>query len=88
VLPEARLRFPTLCVLSLTARPEVLRARLLQRGRETREDIEARLARPANPLPGDLGVIEIDNSGSLDDALAAARNALYPGGAGTRKDTP
>jgi ribose 1,5-bisphosphokinase len=88
VLPEARLRFPDLIVLSLTAQPEVLRARLLQRGRETRKDIEARLARPANPLPRGLDVIEIDNSGPIEHTLAAAHNALYPGGAGARKDTP
>ena len=44
-LPDARRIFRGLRVLALTARPEVLAARLAARGRETAEDIAERLAR-------------------------------------------
>jgi hypothetical protein len=36
------------------------------------------LARPAPGFPADLPVIEIDNSGPLAQAVAAALVALYP----------
>lgn len=75
--PAARL-FPTLHVLHVTARPEVLAERLARRGREGRAEIARRLARPAPPFPDGLPVTEIDNSGQLDRAVATALAALYP----------
>ncbi|WP_207863293.1 phosphonate metabolism protein/1,5-bisphosphokinase (PRPP-forming) PhnN, partial [Pseudomonas sp. 71_D] len=44
-LPEARQRYPDLLAVLLTVEQDVLRERLLNRGRETPEQIEARLAR-------------------------------------------
>ena len=58
--------FPHLVVVSVTARPEILAKRLASRGRETAADIEARLARSSEPLPPDLHIVTIDNSGELD----------------------
>ena len=60
--------FPRLKVINVTARPEVLAGRLEARGRETHEDIMARLARGSLTVRGDYDVIDLDNSGSLDEA--------------------
>ena len=64
--------FPRFRVLHLTATPATLRARLAARGREDAAGIEARLARPAPPLPPGLPVIEIANDGPLDRTVATA----------------
>lgn len=63
-----RTAFPHLLVINVTARPDVLARRLAARGRETAADIEARLARATEPLPDDLKVVTIDNSGELASA--------------------
>ena len=78
VLHEAARVTGALHVLWVTARPEVLAERLGSRGRETAEEIAARLARTAPEPPQDLNVSIIDNSGPLSDAVAAARAALQP----------
>lgn len=78
MLGQAARVFPGLHVLHVTARPEVLAARLAARGREGRAEIARRLARPAPAFPEGLTVTEIDNSGRLDRAVAAAMAALYP----------
>lgn len=73
-LPLARERYPQLLAVLLQVAPEVLRTRLLARGRETPPQIEARLARNAHfadGLPGPLFVL--DNSGSLETSV---RNLL------------
>lgn len=78
-LTEAQAAFPTLVVLHVTARPEVLAERLLARGRETAADVAKRLARAAMPLPGGLRhVIEIDNSGDISTGVRALLDALDP----------
>ena len=48
-LAEAQVAFPDLIVLHITAPLDVLADRLAARGRETRADIAARLARAAQP---------------------------------------
>jgi ribose 1,5-bisphosphokinase len=60
--------FPRLKVINVTARPEVLAGRLEARGRETHEDIMARLARGPLTVRGDYDVTDLDNSGSLEEA--------------------
>ena len=77
-LADARRVFPGLAVLALSARPEVLARRLASRGRETPEDIAARLARAGEFAVEGPDVIRIDNSGTPSEAVAAARAALYP----------
>jgi ribose 1,5-bisphosphokinase len=68
-LPQARRRYPELAVAFVNASPLVLRARLLARGRETAEQIEARLARSAQlPLAGAEVDVVIDNDGPLEQA--------------------
>ncbi|NKM68151.1 phosphonate metabolism protein/1,5-bisphosphokinase (PRPP-forming) PhnN [Rhizobium laguerreae] len=60
--------FPPLKVINVTARAEVLAGRLEARGRETHEDIMARLARGPLTVRGEYDVVELDNSGSLEEA--------------------
>lgn len=72
--------FPALTVLHITATPEVLAARLTARGRETPDEIAARLAQAAKPLPphdpAAFDLFEISNNGPLADAIAQAQSAL------------
>ena len=78
VLSEAGEKVPGFEVISLTADKHVLAARLRARGRESEDDIAKRLTRVAEPLPGHLKTHQIDNSGTLDATIAAARACLYP----------
>ncbi|MCE8544946.1 phosphonate metabolism protein/1,5-bisphosphokinase (PRPP-forming) PhnN [Ruegeria pomeroyi] len=72
VLLQAQGVFHPFAVLSLTARPEVLAARLAARGREDVADQARRLGRADMALPAGLRrVITIDNSGPLDDTVEA-----------------
>jgi ribose 1,5-bisphosphokinase len=69
-LPEARRRYPHLLAVLLTVDDQVLRQRLHSRGRESAEEIEARLARNAGfadtLLAGENpDLCLLDNSGSL-----------------------
>ena len=79
VLAQAQALLPQVIVLSLTARPDTLAARLGARGREDGADMAARLARPAPDLPPGLTVLTIANDGPLAETVAAALAALYPG---------
>ncbi len=68
-VPVVRLNWPGVCVLHVDAPASVVRERLLQRGRETADAVEARVARSqqvsARPLAGDLF---IHNTGTLEDS--------------------
>jgi len=71
-LRQALERYPTLLPVLLTVKDEVLRERLLRRGRETLEQIDARLARNTlfkDRRSSDEPVHLIDNSGALADAV-------------------
>ncbi|CAI8754728.1 phosphonate metabolism protein/1,5-bisphosphokinase (PRPP-forming) PhnN [Pseudomonas sp. Irchel 3H7] len=71
-LRQALERYPALLPVLLTVRNEVLRERLLRRGRETLEQIEERLARNAlfkDRRSSDGPVYHIDNSGNLAEAV-------------------
>ncbi len=79
VLLQAQAAFDDFRVLSVTARPEVLAARLAARGREDAAEVQRRLVRASKPLPAGLAKVhEIDNSGDLGAAVMAARAALQP----------
>ena len=71
-LPEARQRYPDLLAVLVEVNPEVLRQRLLARGRETAEEVEQRLARSARlQAAADPSVHVLDNSSTLEAAVAA-----------------
>lgn len=78
VLAEAAARYPSLRVLHVTARPETLARRLAGRGRESAEEIAARLARADQALPPGLAATRICNDGALEMAVAAILDALQP----------
>jgi ribose 1,5-bisphosphokinase len=70
--------FHSLVVVHITVDPSILRQRLLARSRETAQEIDARLARQAHRFPDHPKVVEIDNSGAIDqagEALLALVNA-------------
>ncbi len=77
VLTEISAIFPRVAVLNVTARPETLAARLADRGRETPEEIAARLARKRT-LPEGLDILTIHNDGPLEDAVDEALAWLHP----------
>ncbi|MDT6960917.1 phosphonate metabolism protein/1,5-bisphosphokinase (PRPP-forming) PhnN [Cupriavidus sp. SZY C1] len=70
-LPDAAARYPKLCAVHVRVTPEVLAARLRQRGRESEDAIAGRLARATQPfaVPDGCRVVEIDNSGALSDSV-------------------
>jgi ribose 1,5-bisphosphokinase len=79
VLLDAQERFPGFMTVVLTASEEILRDRLLQRGRESLSEITGRMERRNFSIPEGLKrVIEIRNEGCLEDTVKAARAALYP----------
>ena len=77
-LDQAAGRFPDLVVVRVTAPSQVLMERLLARGRETREEITARIARSGLDLPAGLRVVDVVNDGPLAEATAAFLAALQP----------
>ncbi len=76
-LDEARQRYPDLLAVLVQVRPEVLRQRLLARGRETAAEVEQRLARNTQ-LQASAGpsVHVLDNSTGLDVAVEGLFNLL------------
>lgn len=70
VLPVFAENFQRLLVLNIVASPAVLADRLHARGRESHDEIAARLTRPPPELRGDFEVVTIDNSGALEEAVA------------------
>lgn len=70
-LDEARVRYPGLRVVAVTVAPEVLRARLVERGRETEAEIEDRLRRAAALQVAGGDVVNFHNDRPLDESIRA-----------------
>jgi ribose 1,5-bisphosphokinase len=68
IVPALRERYANLAIVEITATPEILAERLAARGRESRGEVLARLARSANVTLSGPGVTTIDNSGPRDVA--------------------
>lgn len=77
-MPEILRKYPNVTVISLIVTPDVLRQRLIVRGRETLLDIEARLRRANLGFTTPARTIEIDNSGALEHAVDRMVAALTP----------
>ena len=76
-LPEALRLFGGLTVLHITASPDILRARLLARQRESFDAVEARVQRAvAFSVPTSCRCVNVLNDTSLDEAGAVMLNAL------------
>ena len=78
VIADAIRRFPPATVLEITASPEILAARLASRGRETRDEIAARLARDAASIPPDATRVTVVNDATPEDGIAKVAAALRP----------
>lgn len=76
VLLDANSVFENFVVVNLTASPDVLRARLQARGRETKEDIEKRIARAVDPLPAALTTHMINNDHSIEITIKTIIDCL------------
>ena len=78
VLGDAWEAFPGLAVIHVTASAPVLAERLAARGRESRAEIIARLARNRYEVPPGLPLHSVENNGPLTDAVAEFLAALQP----------
>jgi ribose 1,5-bisphosphokinase len=67
-LPAFAGAYPRLKVVLVTARPEILAARLAARGRESAEAIARRLERAVPEIAVAADTVVIDNSGALEEA--------------------
>ncbi len=77
-LPRAAQIFPDLRVILVTAPDIVLAARLSARGRETAEDIRARLSRAAFEMPPGIAFQTVVNDASPELGTARLLAALQP----------
>lgn len=76
-LPEAARRYPDLVPVLIDVDEEVLRRRLIQRGREDEAEIEKRLVRAREHAGIDHPrAVRIDNSGRLSESGAALLRVL------------
>lgn len=78
VLVEAQEKLGGLHVVWLTAAPEVLAARLSDRGRESAHDIARRLARDSAAPPAGVEVTMIRNDRPLQDTIAEIQALYFP----------
>lgn len=76
-LADALARFPDLVAVHITASPQVLRQRLLSRGRETADQVESRVQRAMAFIPpAGVASLEVHNDSTLDDAGKLLLQAL------------
>jgi ribose 1,5-bisphosphokinase len=76
IVPDAMNRFAGTKVIHVDAIPIIRATRLAARGRESAEEIEQRLARDVPRFPVSVPVIEVDNSGAIDEGVASFITAL------------
>src|SRR5215217_1987415 len=76
VVAEAREKYPACAVVLITAEISCRAERLTRRGRESGDQITARLARESAPVPAGITPVIIDNSGPLAIGVTAFVMAL------------
>lgn len=74
----ARGKYPNLRVIFVTAPLDILAQRIASRGRESIEQVEARLLRAKIAMPQGSDVTVINNAGALEDAVARFVAVLRP----------
>lgn len=77
-LDRAARVFPDLLVIRVVAPSTALTDRLLARGRESREEIAARLARAVEDVPAGLHPVDVLNDGPVESGVARFLAALAP----------
>lgn len=77
-LPLAARSLPDLRVILVTAPDSVLAERLAARGRETPEDIRARLSRAGFGMPEGIAFRTVVNDRGVEDGIAQVLAALQP----------
>lgn len=77
-LDRAVTLLPGLRVIRVSAPSSVLVERLVARGRESREEIEARVLRASYDVPEGLPVTDVRNDGTVEDGVARFLAALQP----------
>jgi ribose 1,5-bisphosphokinase len=76
ILADVAQTYRNVRLLDVTAPEDVLVNRIVARGRETREDALKRVSRKPRYEGLDLEIIQIDNGGHLDDAVANFIDAI------------
>lgn len=76
VIAEACAKYPSCAVVLISAEISCRAERLVRRGRESADQITARLARESAPVPAGITPIIIDNSGLLAIGVTAFVMAL------------
>lgn len=76
VVPQAIVKYPHCQVIQISAEISLRAERLARRGRESRDQIVARLAREGAALPADIEPLVIDNSSSVGIGVTAFVMAL------------
>lgn len=76
IIDAARRKFPDCAVVVVTADLHLRAKRLAGRGRESADDVAARLLREGTPLPHGVEAITVDNSGPLAAGIAKFVAAL------------
>lgn len=76
VIAIARAKYPGCAVVLITAEISLRAERLMRRGRETAEQVTARLARESAPVPAGIAPVIIDNSGPVAIGVTAFVMAL------------
>ena len=76
VVGAARSKYPSSAVVLITAEISRRAERLVRRGRESADQITARLARESPPVPSGISPVIIDNSGFLAISVTAFVMAL------------
>jgi ribose 1,5-bisphosphokinase len=70
ILHAAATRFPNLTIVEITADPELRMKRIAARGREDMSAVKSRALRETEPFPDRVAKFSIENSGTLEQAIA------------------
>ncbi len=76
VVGEAARRLAPVCVVAVTAPPELLAGRLAARGRESEAELAARLAREGAAVPQGVTTVVVANDGTPEEGIARFVAAL------------
>lgn len=76
ILSDARVRYRNVQVILITAPESVRRARILARGREGAEEVDARLKRSVGTFSAGDAHVVLENTGTVDEGIAQLNEVL------------